>query len=768
MGDYIDKNKLKTQQENGLQKDKEQFEEPQNIVTDLQDQNINLNLQNQDVQEESNDIFDQEIKNVSQEEESVKTLPGNASEVPEFIGINERYSYARKEGEDSPKMIAVRKALVVYHHPEDHGMTERQATQYLIEACDKYCSGRFEVFKRGRGLKRLQEVKALREKAKERLSLLNEQKESRTLITDTETAGWVYQKGEREMAAGASLGKKAVAAVATFFGFTVVNIAKIVALQPLWGKEAFAWRPDTYYFGTIRALDRTFGRIQEVDELTTDEEGKAVYTTKKKRATFTSTSLKDKDRSETYAKEKEMMSEDFNKYLYSEGEDEHPEELDDEYEDYETLKQVKIELRDEYSKDKPDLKKIKKLESEMKTLDIRVQKFSKMMKEDYPEENFTMDELDKMDRDICSLKLQKAKINERKVNENSTGMLSNLFGNEKYGAISTSPLIKKKWLETGEIPEGDLNRLIDDTFNEWKIEGEELSENERKLIRYRYKERFAQSIRATKSYQQTYYSLYDDMPTMSSELNFELKSQNSSLQRDIYGILMIRKDMSRKEKEEFLVEFTNAYKNKDTKNMTKNEEAQYLAEKEKGQKKQVSMLKPIIEQALSITDMKKYDVQDDDELIEKYYLYRDELEYGFVLSAMVDNYIEIGGELSDEDYRTIKATAMTLQSIKAYYDGRMDILRNPCYFLTYDEILKNMDSKDIDDRTADIEEYYEDTGYKKYLDAQVRMKDEANMRMDSWGMVIFHGKDAEETFKVSLEEQKKQKPLSQVKKEQNK
>ncbi len=721
--------------------------------------NTSVQINREKVQENSEQInrndslLNESFQEVSEEKNSIRKLNDDVPEEPNYIGMEKKFTKNFGDGEDSPKMKAVREALDKYHEPGKYGLTDKQAIEELIKACDKYCSGRFEIFKRGRGLKRLQEVKALREKARTKLEYYEAHSED-YIVTDRKDA---YIEVENEMASGASLGKKIVAGVATFFGFTVLNLAKIVALQPLWGKEAFQWRIGTYYYGAIRAQDRLFGRVKYVDG-TKEEDGKIVADSEnlvKKRVTYTSTSLKDKEKSKTYAKENKMMQENIERYIHSEGED-HPAELDDGYEDYESLKELKSNLIDEFKKEKPDFKKIKKLEGQISELEAAVQKFAKDVKELYPNLDFNMDESEKMEKEIYHLRIQKAKINERKVDASSELMLKNLYANDAYGSsITTTELIKKKWIENGDIPENEVDRLIKKAFDEWSFEGEVQSEAEKQRIKEKFKERFAQSIRAAKTYQQMHYRVTDDTPSMPDDYEHRLKEQSSGLQRDIHNLLIIDKTRTKEEKEEFLKEFTNAWTYKDTSDMTEEEKAQYEKEQKEGQIKQANMLKPFIEVALSMTDFEKFNVSNDDELIEKYYMLREELTYGFVLSATLDEYVNLGGELTDEQYQTIKAVAMTLQSVKAYYDGRMTMMKSPYYFLTDDEKLADMKEKDIDDRVEQIEDVYDNTAYKRYLDAWTTQRKESQQDVTSWGVAIFHGNDVENTFKLSKEAEKK-------------
>lgn len=372
--------------------------------------NVSTQINQEKVQENTEQInqneslIDESFQEITDEKNSIQKPQGEELAQPKYIGMDQKYTKNFGDGEDSPKMKAVREALDKYNNPEKYGLTQRKSTEALIKACDKYCSGRFELFKRGRGLKRLQEVKALREKAVEKLDYL--ETHANDLIANEKRSNLL--DAELKMAAGASLGKKIVAGVATFFGFTVVNLAKIIALQPLWGKEAFRWRVGTYYYGTIRALDNLFGRVKYVDG-TKEVDGRIVADPEnqvKVRQKYTSTSLKDKEKSKTYAQENTLMKQDVERYVFSEEED-HPAILDDGYEDYETLKEMKADLIAEYKKEKPDLKKIKKLEEKIAILEVDVRKFAEEVKEDYPNLGFNMDESMELEKELADIKLRK-------------------------------------------------------------------------------------------------------------------------------------------------------------------------------------------------------------------------------------------------------------------------------------------------------------------------------------------------------------------------
>lgn len=764
---YYSKEKYENQ--DWIFEEEEQQLQQQEQLQEQQQQQQEQQQQQQQIKEQ--DISAEGFKEASLQKDNVQKLPGEEPAGPKYIGLDERFSKFAAEGEDSPKMRAVRVALSQYHHPEQYGMTQREAVNGLIKACDKYCSGRFEIFKRGRGLERLQEVKALREQAKGKLEFLDKHKND-LIANDDRDDEFGYLEGERQMAEGASLGKKAVAGIAAFFGFTVVNLAKIVSLQPLWGKEAFKWRVGNYYYGAIRFQDRLFGRVQKVDATKQDEDGKTVpdlEKTVKKRATFTSTSLKDKEKSETLAAENEMIEKDINRYINEESDEEEgiPAEIEEEYKDYEidymSLKNVKSDLLAEYRKGKPDENKIRELEDRMNILEKGLKDFAKRVKDDY-DLDFNMDETEYLGKVISQYQMiESHSVNERKVQRYSGGMLTNLFINEAHGwSIGTSELIKKEWIENGEIPEEELDRLIKDSFNEFKENEESQSRAEKKRIKERFKERFSRSIMATKTYQQAYYIQHDELPTMPKELEKNLKSQDSGLQRDIQTILCIDKTSTTEDKEEFLKEFASAWTFKETSAMTEEEKKQYNEQKEQGQKKQAEMLEPYIKKALSMTDMKKYNVKNDEELIEKFYMYRDELMYGFVLSAMVDNYVSLGGELTDEEYMTIKATAMSLQSVKAYYENRLTIMRSPYYMLIDDERLKDMTEEDITKRAVSIDQKYDNTAYKKYLDAWAQEKEESTLKTNKDHIALFHGGDAEETMKLSLDEERKNQELKNM------
>ena len=139
--------------------------------------------------------------------DDIDELGGGAPEEPQYIGMEKKY--IKSQQDDSDRMTAVREALDVYHHPEQNKMNKQQALDNLIKACDKYSTGRFRIFKWGRGKQRLKEVLALRDQAMQEKERVKEE------LRSAGTPELIYndaveraEDGRMNEIAGASLGHR--------------------------------------------------------------------------------------------------------------------------------------------------------------------------------------------------------------------------------------------------------------------------------------------------------------------------------------------------------------------------------------------------------------------------------------------------------------------------------------------------------------------------------------------------------------------------------
>ena len=138
----------------------DQLQQLKEIKTELhveKEQEINSSQQiNQERFEEKNEQKDlnesflsENFQEVLEEKDHVQKVRGNEPDQPKYIGMDQKYTKTFGDGEDSPKMVAVREALDKFYNPDAYHLNQRQAAEALLKACDKYCSGRFEIFKRG-------------------------------------------------------------------------------------------------------------------------------------------------------------------------------------------------------------------------------------------------------------------------------------------------------------------------------------------------------------------------------------------------------------------------------------------------------------------------------------------------------------------------------------------------------------------------------------------------------------------------------------------
>ncbi len=331
--------------------------------------------------------------------DDIDELGGPAPGEPAYIGLEKKFT--RKQEGDSAKMEAVRLALDAYHNHEHMNISREKAMDDLIAACDKYCSGRFRLFKWGRGKQRLEEVMALREKVMQereatRSGLEPEDGTGATNLIHNDAVG-AYTEETQKKLKKAGVGKLLVAGLATIVGVTVGNIIKLATLQPLWRKKV-GWKPKSYFMGAMGFMDRTFGRVTYVDKL--DEKGNVVGL-EKKRIYETDTSQKEKDRSATFAAENAMMKAD-REMLEEDGFDDFDEEayIDEGYDNDLALINVKRDLAIAYGKDDPDTEEIERLEKELEERSQKSAEFAEYMKENKADSGFVPNISPELDQEV--------------------------------------------------------------------------------------------------------------------------------------------------------------------------------------------------------------------------------------------------------------------------------------------------------------------------------------------------------------------------------
>ncbi|MBR5420659.1 MAG: hypothetical protein IK115_05880 [Lachnospiraceae bacterium] len=331
--------------------------------------------------------------------DGVAPLGGPVPGEPAYIGLDKKFIARQKD--DSEKMQAVRDALNVYHNHEEMNISRGKALDDLIAACNKYCSGRFRIFKWGKGKQRLEEVMALREKVtQERDAYISgRQREDGTDMSEMiyNDANEANQAEQKKIFQTSGAGKLVVAGLATIVGLTVGNLIKLATFQPLWRKHV-GWKPNVYFRGTLSFLDRTFGRISYVDKL--DEKGNVVGV-EKKRIYDTKTSQKKKDESATFAAERAMLKQDAER-LEEDGFDGFDEEayIDEGYDNDLALISVKRDLVSAYGKDDPDADEIERLEKELTERSQKSAEFAEYMKENKADSGFVPNSNPDLDQEL--------------------------------------------------------------------------------------------------------------------------------------------------------------------------------------------------------------------------------------------------------------------------------------------------------------------------------------------------------------------------------
>ena len=182
--------------------------------------------QNKEIEEEKQQNIDKEIEVKEQKKTEPKEEPEDNT-AAEHIALQRKFTAHRKG--DSAKMTRIRDAVAAYLNAKnayEEGLSkdkaeQRSALDQLIKACDSYTFGKFELFKRGTALARLQEVKALREEALQDKESLN----SDFLISEEKNEKW--EDTMDDDVTKASLGKKILAGVAGAFQVTFWNFAKL-------------------------------------------------------------------------------------------------------------------------------------------------------------------------------------------------------------------------------------------------------------------------------------------------------------------------------------------------------------------------------------------------------------------------------------------------------------------------------------------------------------------------------------------------------------
>ena len=663
--------------------------------------------------------------------DDIDELGGGAPEEPQYIGMEKKF--IKSQQDDSDRMTAVREALDVYHHPEQNKMNKQQALDHLIKACDKYSTGRFRIFKWGRGKQRLKEVLALRDRAMQEKERVKEE------LRSAGTPELIYNDAvegaeDRRMneIAGASLGKRLMGKVAAVFGVTVINALKVLTLQPLW-REKVSWRPETYKYHTVKFLDRVFGRQKLVEKVGADGqviEGEYDTITRQEK----SHSLKEKINSKTLqAEEAQMKSYEAMKERGDFDDFDEDEYMDHEYANEERLRETKQLLLEEYKKETRNQKAIDHYEKVLKEQQLRANKFEAYMKQYKPHVGFSLDDHFDMDAELFKARLDHARINEREVERNMGGHLGQLAGQQNNFSVAVvTDWVKDEWLTGEKVPEEVVEKQIEEAYR--ICYGTEIGEKEKEKLKKDFQKRFDESVRASKAFQQYYYYSQDNMPrSKNAGVKTFKENKQDDLFRDLLNVVCIMKDKTTEDKEKYIRDIGEAE--------TKSEQA--------------GLLKPVIEKAFEMKDFSKFEYKDDEEMLVKYNLYADEFNYGFVLSKMTDHYIELGGELTKEQLDHCKAVAYTLQSIKTVIENRIHIIASPYYSTFGDQgqelikLGKEEYNEKYDERSAATNEYLED-----YLDSRQIAYKESKSKRDSSGYGAFHGDNGNEMFKLTLEKVK--------------
>ncbi len=376
-------------------------------------------------EEEVKEVKKKEVKQENVQKEEVQKEEAKEESSFKHIGLSSEFVKHRPE--DSPKMKSIRDAVgeYLYAMAEDNKRQASMAIERLIKACDSYKFGKFEIFKRGTGLERLREVNQLREQA---CKIRDDFEDAGFNFTDAETE---FIDKQREIAAGASIGKKIAAFIGGVFQVTFWNLAKICS-----GNKEAIFNLGKYYRDNIFRLDSVFGR----KKYRTNEEGeREAYYLKN-----TSTSLKDKDKSETYKSEIEMIQSDL--FLYGTGESfglskegetkindkylarqelfedydieviDEEEFLENAYEENDRFKELQNELLREFGSERPDIESVLSLEKQIEEKLGFVKNFDKYLKEygggadDSINESISMMEKIRDERAFSGGKLKKSAI----------------------------------------------------------------------------------------------------------------------------------------------------------------------------------------------------------------------------------------------------------------------------------------------------------------------------------------------------------------------
>ena len=189
------------------------------------------------------------------------------------IAFDRKYAEAR-EGDN--RMAAVRRKLRSYYVAENLNTSERiNALQALIDECKAYCKGRIRLW--GKGKKRLQQVKALREEAKRRLekeregddtyqgkSIIREQREMHGNITTGRKLLAGLGAGVAVLtyipAVVGTIGLKALMAPARFINRIIRNIQIKKGMQPYGMLGAPKMMGPKAY---VQLLGRSFAGVQK-------------------------------------------------------------------------------------------------------------------------------------------------------------------------------------------------------------------------------------------------------------------------------------------------------------------------------------------------------------------------------------------------------------------------------------------------------------------------------------------------------------------------
>lgn len=119
-------------------------------------------------QQQLNESLKKEVKEANVKMENIQAPSGEVQKEPELTEWEENFS--KFQSKDSLKMLEVRRSWKHYNSVKGT-VNEVLALNDLIQACNNYCFLKISFFKRGEAKKRLEQVKLIRDRAKNALAI---------------------------------------------------------------------------------------------------------------------------------------------------------------------------------------------------------------------------------------------------------------------------------------------------------------------------------------------------------------------------------------------------------------------------------------------------------------------------------------------------------------------------------------------------------------------------------------------------------------------